>query len=740
MAKGTCYLQILGTGSSEVPPSLLLFTDTHRYLFNCGENLLRLCNEHKVKVARVRDVFLTRCAWENVGGVPGLAMNLRDIGVPSVRLRGPRGLADFQRASGVYMRRENVTLEASEGDRTSWDPYQDGCVTVQPVLLSPERTSSLSSESRSSPQSKKRKLSSVDNSSVAYVCRLPSVPGKFNPDQARQLGLPPGPLYAQLVKGKTVTTPDGRVIHPHDVVGPEQKGPEFIIIECPHVSFVPTVTNSPQLNPSSTQPDLIVHICPRPVFEDPGYRQWLQTFGAMTKHLLVHPDFCPAEVSLRAIIKIQLPLHLLDSRFFKLHSQPHRPGYHSSPILPLPELPNLIVGQSLLKYHFRPAKKAGVVERDALKPMADEIKDKLAELKSNEELCCKLNLEPNQYRDLGDDGMPAKTSPLISKPVIVSAVLPSEPAVTFLGTGAAVPSKYRNVTGILLHTVANRHMLLDCGEGTLTQLYACFGSHQAESILCNLSAVFISHIHTDHHIGLLRILQRRNELLQREPSARKASEQLVIIGPNYLGKWLGEYSLHCEATTYSFFNSFFFETDQDKAVIPPAMLDLGLAKLTAVQVDHCSQAFGVVLDHKDGWRVVYSGDTRPCPGLIKAGKGATLLIHEATFEHDLLTEAIARRHSTTQEAVEVAREMNAKFAILTHFSQRYPRVSAALFSDCCSQNVAVAFDGMTVTLKNLSELSALLPTMQDIFTSVVDDQDQEDPTPLQVTAYSQTSN
>lgn len=37
-------------------------------------------------------------------------------------------------------------------------------------------------------------------------------------------------------------------------------------------------------------------------------------------------------------------------------------------------------------------------------------------------------------------------------------------------------------------------------------------------------------------------------------------------------------------------------------------------------VDHCPQAYGLVLTHIRGWKIVYSGDTRPCLALIKAGK------------------------------------------------------------------------------------------------------------------------
>lgn len=75
------------------------------------------------------------------------------------------------------------------------------------------------------------------------------------------------------------------------------------------------------------------------------------------------------------------------------------------------------------------------------------------------------------------------------------------------------------------------------------------------------------------------------------------------------------------------------------------LLDAGLESLYSVPVRHCPEAFGVVLEAKDrvnriakvlpGWKLVYSGDTRPCPALIEAAKDATILIHEVIFSYCL---------------------------------------------------------------------------------------------------------
>jgi len=78
------------------------------------------------------------------------------------------------------------------------------------------------------------------------------------------------------------------------------------------------------------------------------------------------------------------------------------------------------------------------------------------------------------------------------------------------------------------------------------------------------------------------------------------------------------------------------------------------------------------------------------------GKGCDLLIHEATLEDGLENEARMKRHSTTSEAIKVGRDMEAKFTLLTHFSQRYAKIP--LYTDKFSDSVGIAFDNMQVPI------------------------------------------
>ena len=141
-------------------------------------------------------------------------------------------------------------------------------------------------------------------------------------------------------------------------------------------------------------------------------------------------------------------------------------------------------------------------------------------------------------------------------------------------------------------------------------------------------------------------------------------------------------------------------------------LHAGVCRVQSVAVQHCHDAYGLVLEHGSGWKLVFSGDTRPCPALERAGADCTLLIHEATFDSALAHQAVQKRHSTISEAIGVATKMRAYRTILTHFSQRYAKLPAGIeLEGPAASAIMIAFDGMTVALQQLPDLPALLPAV-----------------------------
>ena len=94
-------------------------------------------------------------------------------------------------------------------------------------------------------------------------------------------------------------------------------------------------------------------------------------------------------------------------------------------------------------------------------------------------------------------------------------------------------------------------LLCDAGEGTLGQLSSLLGPELSEGLAC-LCAVWIrcgvqrfvgrvtrrntrSHMHADHHVGLVSVLAAR---ASRHPSL----PPLLVVGPTHLGTWLNTYA------------------------------------------------------------------------------------------------------------------------------------------------------------------------------------------------------
>jgi len=189
--------------------------------------------------------------------------------------------------------------------------------------------------------------------------------------------------------------------------------------------------------------------------------------------------------------------------------------------------------------------------------------------------------------------------------------------------------------------------------------------------------------------------------------SKVSATPLVVVGPRQLRRVLSMYSrieyvpihfIDCAQTT---------EAKSAEGGVPEILSerleDLGIATLRSVPVHHsCYHAFGVVLEGKRGWKLTFSGDTRPCDDLVMAAANSTIFIHEATFENGMMEEALAKKHSLCGEAIECGRRANAYRTILTHFSQRYPKIP--VLDDTFTATTCVAFDLMTFNLSNLENL------------------------------------
>ncbi|CAG7701988.1 unnamed protein product [Allacma fusca] len=750
---GMIYLEVLGTGAYGSPASLYIFADEMRYIFNCGEGSQRLANEHKLKLGRLENVFVTSKQWDKIGGLPGMALTIQGIGVPVLTLHGPPGLEHMFIATSRFIVLKNLHIRAADCLNNQF--YEDHVMKIEYVPIHPNSVDSNESPGNGSSDGDsieldpedlnidyykpmkgfKRQLDiTVDSqdaagnpfdpsvkSAMCYICRAKPKEGKLLVTKWVETGIAPCPSLGKLKDRRDITLKNENVVLAKDVRSADGVSPVFVVADCPSEDYIDDLVSNPTWSkhqnltedPDLT-PSIVVHFTPDKIVLDPRYQEWMQKFGPKTKHMLLN-SACTSLGS-EAVHRLQQKLNLFDEYMFPLLTGGERsrsclleyddiigiwkrnvikPITHlSEPALP-PRFKDLkvpvILGEPRMKFFARPA--VGFETSEVVGLCPDEyLKEAMLMENFPEELA--------RFKE--KVGSMDKSS--------------EYPNILFSGTGSSIPNKARNVSGILLTISENTRMIFDCGEGTFGQLYRFYGPSEINRVLTELKAVYISHLHADHHLGLYSLLIARASAFE---NLNIPFSPLVIFAPHQILFWLRTYHHNFQSIRklYDLVANVSLVSDYKGPFIHKRKQDildsLELEYIVTCTVRHCLNAFGVAVKHKSGWKVCYSGDTQPCVPFIKIGSDSDVCIHEATFEDELVQEARHKQHSTVSEAIEIGRRMKAKNTILTHFSQRYARVP--VFSERLEPNVAVAFDNMRVRISDIPKIPLMYPALRALF-------------------------
>lgn len=680
-----------------------------------------------------------------------MILTVSDTGKDGLLVCGPRGTERYLRATRHFLYRPQFALEARDiAPASALDDkepstvicYSDSEISIHGIALAPMKVGvkrkldgSAASESPTSSPSASASAASetLSEDAVCYVVETAEQRGKFLVEKARALGVPPGKMFGQLHQGKDVELPDGRIVKSSDCVSPSLPGSGCAVIACPSITFVDQLVSAPgfaryqkKTEGEDSQPDLqlqvIYHLADQQVLSHPKYIAWAQRFGSDVDHVLLNHEGCAEKTVFRASANLQAQLQTVFPDAFPKSDYEERDaeiafsrtiqheiagaGPKSKPV---------VLAESMLSYTITPVVRRGFdacrcfqrLDHQAIEESTRTIRDTLV----------------SADKDI------AKLDP----PKVHGRI-------TFLGTGCAIPSKYRNVTGMYLEIEQPSSgessswvgMMLDCGEGSYGQLarYANGEATQLRALVNQLKCIWISHNHADHHLGVVRMLSERD----------RDQEQLLVLGPAPVQYWLQEYAQvdPTVAGKYTFVDNAGFNEQDERfedqiAITKPTRAwlreTLQITQLQCVPVKHAHLSYAAVVTFQNSMKIAFSGDCRPSDEFATAAHGAFLMIHEATFEDDLTHEAKQKAHSTTSEAIRIGRAADAQHVVLTHFSQRYPKMpvldGAETTTDGHNPNVLTAIDMLSLRFSELHQ-----PQLMDICSQLMtkddtDDQDQE---------------
>lgn len=272
--------------------------------------------------------------------------------------------------------------------------------------------------------------------------------------------------------------------------------------------------------------------------------------------------------------------------------------------------------------------------------------------------------------------------------------------ITFLGTGAALPTKERNTQAIALNLepYSNSIWLFDVGEGTQHQIL----HHSIK--LGKVDHIFITHMHGDHIFGLPGLLTSRS-------FQGGEDKPLTIIGPRGIKSYV-EMTLQASLSKLNYPITF-IEIDEQlhyhhegftisayalnhgvpsfgyriEAPTTPGKIDVAALKAIGMepgpkyqevkeqntfifnnQTYDSSQFKG---SDKIGPKIAIFGDTMPCKNEYLLAEDVDVIVHEATYIDGDRTLADSHHHSHISDVLKLLEDSHAKQALLNHISNRY---------------------------------------------------------------------
>jgi len=278
--------------------------------------------------------------------------------------------------------------------------------------------------------------------------------------------------------------------------------------------------------------------------------------------------------------------------------------------------------------------------------------------------------------------------------------------VLILGNASASPTLKRNHTSQLIN-INEQYFLVDCGEGTQLRLR----EHKIK--LQRINHIFISHLHGDHYLGLIGLLQTMHLLGRVSELSIYCSQNIKEIIDVHLKYSKGHLTYPINYVTVKKDESqiafesdkvvvstiplkhkipctgfLFQEKEKPLRINPDAIKRYNVPKYLINKIklgeDLVLEEGGIIKNELltreslPSFSYAFCSDTAYYEEIIPLITGVNLLYHEATFLEEHAERARKTLHSTAKQAALIAKKSEAKQLIIGHFSNRYADLNLLL--------------------------------------------------------------
>jgi ribonuclease BN (tRNA processing enzyme) len=248
---------------------------------------------------------------------------------------------------------------------------------------------------------------------------------------------------------------------------------------------------------------------------------------------------------------------------------------------------------------------------------------------------------------------------------------PESTVVVMLGTGTPrpLPDVWGPATAVV---VGGRVFLVDAGAGVERRLVAA--GLPADGV----TAAFITHLHSDHVLGLADLIFTSWVMGRSRPFPVYGPHGLARMTRHLYAAFSEDIRIRTEGLEHEARDGYRIDV---REIRPSLVYDSGGVRVTAFAVNHGEwrEAYGYRFDGP-GRSIVLSGDTRPSEELVRMATGVDLLIHEVqpsdSTQHPGNRSAaewasyVRAYHTTAVQLGELAARARPKLLVVYHNGRR----------------------------------------------------------------------
>jgi ribonuclease Z len=273
-------LSIIANGYNFFAKSFILQTPNEKYLFNCGENLVRCFKS----TAKLNHIFLTRKVPQTFLGLPGFLIYLNAQGLKSVTLHSPFSINSIRQTLNYTLKIFDFNLNEYNYRNSSYKFENENC-TINAIEL--------------------------DKDTFAYLIDIHKASPSLSTEKLIEYQVPVGPLRKNLKDGHDIILPNGKLVRASDVYDYSKSSNKItlLVLDLPSEDHISAICDNQMINDAN----IMIHMSDSSILNSDKYKKFIKC-KSNVEHVILDENY--KNIQSENMFNLQKSLNLIDKKVY----------------------------------------------------------------------------------------------------------------------------------------------------------------------------------------------------------------------------------------------------------------------------------------------------------------------------------------------------------------------------------------------------------------------------------------